>query len=172
LVYSSILLDFNSCFQGAIPSKEQHLRYSRAALVVRPSEPACSLARRKSRHRHNQLWEAPQLIISLAPQFTFSLTYNHFTDRQTVLKFLPGLLKLDSIDVTPEERAQAADSAAQLAPIATKAAMVSIEASVSAPQRQSPEQSNVVAAVMLLLRELDEPALMRLREHIDQRLTN
>jgi hypothetical protein len=49
---------------------------------------------------------------------------------------------------------------------------VPVEAAAGTPQRQSPEQSNVVAAVMLLLRELDEPALMRLREHIDQRLTN
>ncbi len=89
-----------------------------------------------------------------------------------MLKFLPGLLKLDSIDVTPEERAQAADSMAPIAPIAVKDAMVPVEVAAGAPQRQSPEQSNVVAAVMLLLKELDEPALMRLREHIDQRLTN
>ena len=85
---------------------------------------------------------------------------------------MPGLLKLDSIDVTPEERAQAAGSVAQTAPIASKPALVPVEVAAAAPQRQSPEQSNVVAAVMLLLRELDEPALMRLREHIDQRLTN
>jgi hypothetical protein len=89
-----------------------------------------------------------------------------------VLKFLPGLLKLDSIDVTAEERAQAADSAYQLAHVPTMVEIVPIEVSAGAPPRQSPEQNNVVAAVMLLLRELDEPALMRLREHIDQRLTN
>ncbi len=85
---------------------------------------------------------------------------------------MPGLLKLDSIDVTPEERAQAADSMAAPAPAVSKPALVPVEVVAAAPQRQSPEQSNVVAAVMLLLRELDEPALMRLREHIDQRLTN
>lgn len=112
------------------------------------------------------------MIISLAPQFTFSLTYNHFTDRQTVLKFLPGLLKLDSFDVTPEERAQAADSEVQPAPTAAQGALVPVDFAAAVAQRQSPEQSNVVSAVMLLLRELDEPALMRLREHIDQRLTN
>jgi hypothetical protein len=89
-----------------------------------------------------------------------------------VLKFLPGLLKLDSIDITADERAQAADSAAQPAPSAPKPAPAPVEAAAGAPLRQSPEQSNVVAAVMLLLKELDEPALMRLREHIDQRLTN
>ena len=94
------------------------------------------------------------------------------TDRQTVLKFMPGLLKLDSIDVTPEERAQAANSMAVPTSAVSKPALVPVEAAAAAPQRQSPEQSNVVAAVMLLLRELDEPALMRLREHIDQRLTN
>jgi hypothetical protein len=101
---------------------------------------------------------------------SFLMRYRR-TDRQTVLKFMPSLLKLDSIDVTPEERAQAANSMAP-APAVSKPALVPMEAAAVAPQRQSPEQSNVVAAVMLLLRELDEPALMRLREHIDQRLTN
>ncbi len=89
-----------------------------------------------------------------------------------MLKFLPALLKLDSIDVTPEERAQAAGSVAQPVPAASKPVAAPVEVAAAAPQRHSPEQSNVVAAVMLLLRELDEPALMRLREHIDQRLTN
>lgn len=94
------------------------------------------------------------------------------TDRQTVLRFVPGLLKLDSIDVTPEERTQAADSAPKPESIALKPAVASVEVAAVAPQRPSPEQSNVVAAVMLLLKELDEAALMRLREYIDQRLTN
>lgn len=111
---------------------------------------------------------------SIRPRISLhsALTRHPHTDRPTVLKFLPGLLKLDSVDVTPEERAQAADSAVQPAPAAPKPALVPVEAAAGTPQRQSPEQSNVVAAVMLLLRELDEPALMRLREHIDQRLTN
>jgi len=110
--------------------------------------------------------------IFCALYFCLFLMRHRRTDRQTVLKFMPGLLKLDSIDVTPEERAQAASSMAAPAPVVSKPALVPVEAAAVAPQRQSPEQSNVVAAVMLLLRELDEPALMRLREHIDQRLTN
>lgn len=107
--------------------------------------------------------------IFCALYFCLFLMRHRRTDRQTVLKFMPGLLKLDSIDVTPEERAS---SMAAPAPVVSKPALVPVEAAAVAPQRQSPEQSNVVAAVMLLLRELDEPALMRLREHIDQRLTN
>ena len=119
--------------------------------------------------------EATTLSIITTTNFPFipSFLKRHcHTDRQTVLKFLPGLLKLDSIDVTPEERAHAAGSVAQLDPTVSKPALVPVEVPPAAQQRQSPEQNNVVAAVMLLLRELDEPALMRLREHIDQRLTN
>jgi hypothetical protein len=147
-------------------------------MAVRPAAPARPLARRESRHDHTKLCANPSCDKQYSQQsLTLLLLYaslnrHRLTDRQTVLKFLPSLLKLDSVDVTPEERAQAAGSVAQTAPIASKPALLPVEVAAAAPQRQSPEQSNVVAAVMLLLRELDEPALMRLREHIDQRLTN
>jgi hypothetical protein len=107
------------------------------------------------------------------------LTDNPLTEepdyREITIAVLPGLTKLDEVDITPEEKADAKQKFPHGVPVKSAAA-----AAAPPPRRPSPgpppaafgDPANLLAAIRLLLQNVDTDGLKVLQSEIGQLINN